>query len=272
MMNINKLLPVIFILFTVLVSSCKKDEITDPADLTKLLLDEAQANDFFDDIANETDDISGLQTSNLKTGNDSVTYNGRSVVYSFNFDGTRNIEVTYNNFQHPVAKNARVKNGKINIVITGTRLENTYKRVLTFSNFSINGNKIEGTKSIEKQEHLKYKISLNGGKVTFTDSTYITLSGTRTRTMVKGEQTPLYIWDDAYTFEGHSAGTNSKGIEFTKEITKAIKILTAYRYPVEGMFKFTTGANELLLDYGNGTPDAKATLTINGVVKEINLR
>ena len=82
--------------------------------------------------------------------------------------------------------------------------------MVTFENFTINDNKIEGTKTIEKVENLKYKITLENGKITFTDGTFLTCSYIRYRTMVAGIATPFYIWDDAYTFEGSANGANRK--------------------------------------------------------------
>jgi hypothetical protein len=82
----------------------------------------------------------------------------------------------------------------------------------------------------------------------------------------------LYIWDDAYTFEGSATGTNLKGVEYSKTVTKAIKIYTTYRFPVSGQFTLTFGKKSFTLDYGDGTMDNKATITKDGITKEITLR
>lgn len=275
MRKMNYLTMLALVAITVIFNSCKKDDDTQASisnDDVTVLQDDAQIADIMDDIDNEADEISDAAQSKSALASDSTTYSGREVVRKLNNDGTRTITITYTDFQHPKAKNERVKNGIVHIVVTGSRYDNTYKRVVTFENFTINDNKIEGTKTIEKVSDLKYKITLENGKITFTDGTFVTCTYIRYRTMVAGIATPLYIWDDAYTFEGSANGINRKGVEYTKTITKAIKIYTVYRFPVEGTFSFTVSGKAFIFDYGDGTKDNLATITYDGVSKEITLR
>jgi hypothetical protein len=277
MKNFNYLTMLALAALAINVTSCKKEDDTNPSissDEITVLQDDAQVNDVMDDMDNEADDVMDAKSSELKSGSpsDSTDLAGRDVVVTLNPDGSRTCTITYTNFQNPKAKNERIKNGIIKIVVTGKRSENTYKRVVTFIDFTINGNKIEGTKTIEKVSDLKYKITLENGKVTFTASTFVTCNSVRTRTMVAGSATPLYIWDDAYTFEGSASGTTRKGIAYSKTITIPIKIYTSYRFPVEGSFTLTLGEKSITLDYGDGTLDNIATLTKNGKSKEITLR
>ncbi|HOT14237.1 MAG TPA: hypothetical protein PK252_05680 [Bacteroidales bacterium] len=275
MRKMNYLTMMALVAITINFTSCKKDDDTQVSitneDVT-VMQDDAQINDMMDDIDNEADEISDVAQSKSALASDSTTYSGREVDRKLNNDGTRTITITYTNFQHPKAKNERIKNGIVYIVVTGSRSDNTYKRIVTFENFTINNNKIEGTKTIEKMETLKYKITLTNGKITFTDGSSVTCNYIRYRTMVAGIATPLYIWDDAYTFEGSASGVTSKNIEYTKTITKAVKIYTAYRYPVEGTFSFTSGDKTFIFDYGDGTKDNLATITYKDVSKEITLK
>lgn len=253
-------------------SSCKKDDVSEgviSGDNVTTFQDDAEVNDIMDDIDNESDDVAnGLKSASA----DTTLLSGRTIVWTTNNDGTRTAVVTYINFQNPKAKNARIKNGVIRIVVTGKRSDNTYKRVVTFENFTINGNTVEGTKTIEKISDLVYKVTMTGGKVTFDDETFVTCESVRTRTMVEGASTPLYIWDDAYTIEGSASGLTRKGLAYTKIITIPIKFFTTYRFPVSGSYTLTVGENVLTLDYGNGTMDVYATVTKNGVTKTISLR
>lgn len=234
--------------------------------------DDAESNDLMDDIDNEIDDVSNANNS-MKSGNvDTSALNGRTVVWTTNNDGTKTAMITYTNFQNPNARNERVKNGIITIVVTGKRIDNTYKRVVTFQNFTINDNKIEGIRTIEKTSALTYKITLAGGKITFKDNTTFLCEYVRTRTMISGSDTPNFIWDDSYTFEGTATGTTRRNIQYKKEITKPITILTNYRFPVSGTFKITTSTDSLTLDYGDGTKDAMATISKNVKTRTISLR
>lgn len=275
MKKMNLLWIAAFTAFAISFTSCKKDNNagTISTDNVNALQDDAQANNAMDDVDNEADDVVNTKGANLKDATaDSAALAGRVIVWTTNNDGTITAVVTYTNFVNPKSSNDNVKNGVITMVITGTRSDNTYKRVVTFQNFTINGNRIEGVKTISKVADLQYNITLTDGKITFTDSSVISYTYNRTRTMIKGSATPLYVWDDAYTFEGSSSGVTRKGLNYTKTITKAITIYTAYKYPVSGTFDLTVGSKSLELDYGNGAFDALATITVDGVTKQITLR
>jgi hypothetical protein len=257
------------------VSSCNKDKVSDGIFSSSQIVasqDDAQANDLLDDVDNEADDVTNGNNSLKSAEADTTIYSGRVVVWTVNPDGTRTAVITYTNFVNPHAKNERIKNGVIRIVVTGTRSDNTYKRVVTFENLTINGNKVEGTRTIEKTGDYTYKITMVAGKITFTDNTFITRDAVRTRTMVEGQSTPSYIWDDAYTFEGSATGLTHESKQYTKTITTPIKIYTAYRFPVSGIFSLTINDNVFTLDYGDGTMDNLAILSKNGVSKQIILR
>jgi hypothetical protein len=274
MKTINFSLTVLFALVLTF-SSCKKDDVSTDgilSDNISTMQDVSLANDLMTDIENESDDIVN-GNSELKSGTDDTTnLSGRQVVWTLNDDGTRTAVVTYTNFQHPKAKNECVKNGVIRIVVTGRRHDNTYKRVVTFENFTINDNKVEGTKTIEKIADLQYRITMVGGKITFTDGTTFTTDFTRIRTMVEGAATPLYVWDDAFTFEGSATGLTRNELNYSKVITSPVKIYTAYKFPVSGSFTLTIGEKVFTLDYGDGTKDNLAVISRNGRTKEITLR
>jgi hypothetical protein len=273
MKTMNFLTGVAIVALSLGVSSCNKEKLDAiSSDKIVTMQDDAQANDLSDDIDNESDDVVNGNSSLKSAAADTTGLSGRVVVWTNNNDGTKTAVITYTNFQNPLAKNERIKNGVITIVVTGKRSDNTYKRVVTFTNFTINGNKIEGTKTIEKVSDLVYKITLTDGKITFTDNTFITCNLVRTRTMVEGSSTPLYIWDDAYTFTGTADGVNRNGVEYSKVTTIPVKIYTAYRFPVSGSFTITAGSNVFTLDYGDGTMDNLATVTLNGASKTIMLR
>jgi hypothetical protein len=274
MKNMNLLVAVALLALGFSFTSCEKDEEDSvfTSEQVSSTQDDAQSNDLMDDIDNEIDDVSNANNS-MKSGSiDTSALAGRTVVWTTNNDGTKTAVITYTNFQNPHALNERVKNGVITIVVTGKRADNTYKRVVTFQNFSINEIKIEGTRTIEKVSTLTYKITLTGGKITFKDNTTFLCEYVRTRTMISGSATPNFIWDDSYTFEGTATGTTRRNVQYKKEITKPVVILTAYRFPVSGTFKVTTAKDTLTLDYGDGSLDALATICKNGKTKTISLR
>lgn len=275
MKKVNYLVVVAVVALGLNVSSCKKDNTTDGVftdSKVSAFQDDAQVNDMLDDVDNETDDVAN-GNSGLKSSGDTTKVTGRVVVWTNSGDTAKLATITYTDFQNPKANNERIKNGVIYVIVTGKKSENTYKRVVTFGdNFTVNGNKISGTKTIVKTSDDVYTITMTNGKITFPDNTFITCNFIRIRTQVEGQSTPFYIWDDAYTFEGSATGTNRKGENYTKTIVTPVKVLTTYRFPVSGSFTIMISETVISLDYGDGTMDNLATLSKDGKTKVITLK
>lgn len=95
-----------------------------------------------------------------------------------------------------------------------------------------------------------------------------------TFTRTAGYNTPLVLSDDVYSVTGSAAGTNRKGVAYTTAIqTPLVKRGDCFKYYVSGTISITNARNRtMLLDYGNGTCDNTATVTVNGRTKTITLR
>ena len=104
------------------------------------------------------------------------------------------------------------------------------------------------------------------------DKSTIIRNSTRTRERIDTNGTPHIFWDDKFSITGSTAGVNAKGVAYTVEITTPLIIYNNYPYFVQGTVTTTTQTRTAVLDYGDGTKDRKATLTINGVAKDIFLR
>ena len=167
-----------------LFGSCSRDsEASDP--LMSTSEDNAEVSAMFDDIDAEADDAAAIKLKN--TPADSNTY--RTIEDTL-INDTLFITVTYKNWQNPSSNNVRIKNGDILIRIYGGYASDSlpYFKQITFKNFTINGNKIEGIRTIEKdpENNKVYHITLTNGKVTFLEdnTTYTRSTETRTRTWV----------------------------------------------------------------------------------------
>lgn len=165
----------------------------------------------------------------------------------------------------------REKNGIIRIVITGPMHRAGTSRTVTFENFTIGGNRIEGTKIVTNVDGVNITIRLIGGKITFQDGTTITREVDRERQWVLGMGTPWFIWDDEYRITGTVSGINRAGKAYSVNITKPLIRRMACLWIVEGAITMTTGDRNLVLDYGTGTCDDLATVTANGETREIVL-
>ncbi|HOK50416.1 MAG TPA: hypothetical protein PLD12_05255 [Bacteroidales bacterium] len=258
-------------------TSCQKDNTT-PANSDELAYTKEidQVDSYLDEIGNEVDEISYSATSQ-SYGSDSMIdqgSKGRRIRFTHRFENGRVDTIIYENFVNGRSQFKRSKNGMIIITQTGGPLQDTFTRTITFNKFNINGNQIEGTKTITKTATYTFTITFEG-KITFKDGTTHTRSFTRTRTWIAGYDTPFNVWDDEYSIEGSAQGTNRRGISYTSTITSPLIIKTSCPYIVAGTIELVVGANAntITINYGdeNSDCDANATVTVNGEVNQIQL-
>jgi hypothetical protein len=88
--------------------------------------------------------------------------------------------------------------------------------------------------------------------------------------MVAGQNTPQ-LSDDAYDITGSANGINRKGNAFTATITTALHVQAGCPYIESGVVEHTVNNKTYTLDFGNGTCDNQATITVNGVSRTITL-
>ena len=186
-----------------------------------------------------------------------------------------------------------IRKGKIIVTYSGKRFALNSTIVTTFSDYSVNGIKIEGTNAltnltalVEKPLTRKFTNELTGGKVTFTDGKTATRDHTMTREVTLAYDGSLRVPknDSWKVLEGSLAtGTNRDGLTYAMLVTKSLvykrscaesKVFIA----VEGTKKFTSGEKVMTIDFGTGACDntVTVTLTVNGTVvgtpKEVEIK
>ena len=146
---------------------------------------------------------------------------------------------------------------------------------ITFSNYFVNDNQVQGTKTVSNTGrntggNLVFSIVENGS-VTQPGGGTITRSSNRFREWFAGESTPIWN-DDIYLLTGNANGTNADGDAFTSSITTALRKEIGCRNVVSGVLEFTPASRPTrTIDFGNGTCDNTATVTVNGRSRTITL-
>lgn len=264
-------------------TSCNSDE-PDQASLTITAQDESQVSSISDDVVSNADDI----VEQIEAGNYAAAPSAsaaQKVPSPRNIDG---VIVTYdktgNEFPKTITldygttgltgKRGNVFKGKIIIVITGRMTVSGSSRTYTFDNFSVNDNVVKGTKSVTFS-------GIVSGKPTWaivvidtvvrTDGKTVIWNATRTRTH-DNNGTPAIKADDTFSFVGDASGVNAAGVSYTIQITKPLVISVVWPVFIEGTTLLTSEKRTVVVDYGDGTKDMKATATVNGVTKEFALR
>jgi hypothetical protein len=251
-------------------AACEKSETTDP--MVEASQDDDLVTALYDDALNEVDDMTVGSTTKSSALFATLPGSGSRIAVTTTSGDTIIKTITFTNFINGNSESGNIKNGVIVVKILGGPLQNQFERTLTFQNFTINGNKIEGKKQVTKTSEYQYSVMLTAGKVTFTDGTTYTRECTRTRTWAEGYNTPANIWDDTYTVEGSATGTNRLGYTYTHTITNALVIRNTCRWIVEGTIEMVANNSTATIDYGMGECDNLATITVNGATTEIALK
>lgn len=113
-------------------------------------------------------------------------------------------------------------------------------------------------------------------KITAADGTIYSRTGTRVREMVEGFETTSNWEDNVFKIWGNHSTTFPNGTIFTSTTLKTqahlIKMSCKLPFPVSGITVTVKNDISATLDFGNGECDKLATMTINGVSKEIVLK
>jgi hypothetical protein len=267
--------------FAFIGTSCSSDftSATDSA-LAVTATDEAQAATLNDEVVSEADlyvntaastgymAVKSEETSTAPTititSKDSVTF-PKTITIDFGTTGF-------------TGKRGNVLKGKLIVVISDKMWKANSSKTITFDNFYVNDNKISGSKTITNNglnagNNPNWTLSVND-TITRTDGTTIVWISERTRERVDNGGTPLIYADDKYSITGTSSGVNAKGKAYTMVIDATHPLIIYNNYPhfVQGSVTITSDTRTAVLDYGDGTKDNKATVTINGVTKDITLK
>ena len=177
-------------------------------------------------------------------------------------------------------RDGRIRKGKIITEYTGRMRVKDSKATTRFENFYIDDTiNVTGTHiltNVSQNNIPAFQRVVEKGKLTFASGRWIERNFNRTTTMSKGSTTPEKS-DDEFTTTGTGNGSNSRGKTWTHSITQGLLrkndcFRTSYFAPVSGVISFTHNASVGSIDYGDGTCDRKAILTINGSSREITLR
>jgi hypothetical protein len=275
----------VVLLAGIVLTGCEKSNNVLTADLITAE-DDAIADMAYDDVFSEVDavmnlmDQFGYTLSGLKSGLDGLdTCPVISVVTSNGEFWPRTVIVDYGDGCDLGKRNRK---GKIIIEVSGPMWQAGSYRVVTFENFYVNDHKVEGTRTVTNEgrheggeyDGLRYfSVVLEGGKVTTPDDLEITKDVNRTRTFVEGEETRWDTRDDIWYIEGIATGTNRKGVTYTREIVSPLWKEIGCRFITRGTVAITVeGRPDVILDYGDGTCDPIATVTVGDESREIRLK
>jgi len=158
------------------------------------------------------------------------------------------------------------RSGKINIVLSDSVRRSGSTAIMTFTNYYVNFYKIEGTytwTNTSTPGTRSWTRTTRNGKITAPDNKYWLHEGDRTIVQTAGVSTPTII-DDIFSITGTHTITNAVGRTRTITVLEALQKKNACANIDKGKVKVQGPSHYATIDFGDGTCDNLATISIDG--------
>ena len=168
------------------------------------------------------------------------------------------------------------KRGKIHVSLSDLWRNEGSLREITFEDFYMNDNKMEGVKTIlntgkNENGNLTFTKKVAAAKITNPDGLTISWNCEKQSELIEGGATFLFA-DDVWAVTGEGSGVNMDEKQFTMKIISALIYKNGCFYPVSGTVEIETDREALkTIDYGTGDCDNVATVTTGDVTEIIKL-
>lgn len=260
-----------FGVFTLLVlisfTSCEKDKNENDAAETTLAKNDAIAENTFDEISDIADEAFGQATGGLKSTDDAIRRLGPCVTITLDTTVMPRVLTIDFGEENCLCLDGKYRRGKIIVTFTGRYHKPGTVITHTMENYHVNDNYIQGTKVMTNlgpnasgQPEFSTVVD---GSITFDENgTVISWESDHLRTWIVGYDTPEW-YDNVFLISGSGSHSNSNGGGYTRTILEPLRREASCSNIVSGIVE-TVPVNRPTrsLDYGDGTCDNIATLTI----------
>lgn len=176
-------------------------------------------------------------------------------------------------------RNGVLRKGKIITTYSNRLTVKDATAVTTFEGFSVNGVKLEGTHTITQlgsiNDTLKFGLKIENAVVTKENGEAAAWQSTKTLKQIGGNSTLYQPGDDVYSLTGESNGTvtlSGNEYSWSKRVINPLVKANNCEYIQSGSVGISRNGKENTINFGDGTCDNKATITINGISVTITLR
>jgi hypothetical protein len=183
-----------------------------------------------------------------------------------------------------VGNDGHIRRGKIITEYTGRLIVPGAIATTRFDGFYVDSIKVEGIHKIANTSSSnttrQYTVDVTDAKLTRPSGNYVQWRNHKVITQIEGLATVSPL-DDIFRIEGSASGKVKRGallVAWESNITEPLIKKFSCRWIVKGKIRtvrVNTAANGpwiAVLDFGNGTCDNQAVITINGVSHQITLR
>lgn len=270
MKNFTSILMAVITGLLVSTSACKKESTepsatdADEASVVELTSQKAITDALYDDVSMEvmqTNADNGLvQAITLQQACASVSITPqdpalwpKTITIDYGTDGCTGL-------------NGYLRKGKIIYTLNKRLLADGAVVSVSFENYSVNGYKLEGVYTITNNgstKGLNVTVKLANGKVTYPNGKWYTKTTNSTWVQSAG-QSSFSIQDDEYSLTGNGTITDMDGNTLTAASRTALLRKVNCTNTVAGQADLTFNNISGLLDFGAGTCDKNAVITVGG--------
>ncbi len=165
------------------------------------------------------------------------------------------------------SNNGITRSGKLTITLTDSLRKSGSVAVMTFDNYHVSGFKKEGTitwTNTSQGAIKSWERKCVDGKVTGPGGKFWLHSGTQQVVQTAGSSTPFNLLDDVFSITGSHTVTNPAGKTRTCEITEALEKKVSCDNIDMGKLKIQGPNHFAVIDFGDGSCDRIATITVDG--------
>ena len=266
----------LFLFTTVILSltSCNNDSKPNPITIVAPSITSTQDNSQIQSDFDDMNRIVQLAFESAKVGETGVVDSSYLDCYTIKINtSAQTAQILFDSTK--LCSDGKLRKGRFDVTYTGAYRTQGTVITTTLVNYSVNGVKFEGTKTVTNKGNntsgnLEFEIIVANGKRTTLTNVITTWESTRTREWIEGEST-LDVTDDVYLIYGTANGNNSSGQSYNVLINKTealrldINCWLTTRLPVSGIIRVTpNGEDERAVNYGDGTCDKKLSVEYQG--------
>lgn len=261
-------------------SSCKKKDVEEKDNDTASASDQSLASSTVNDMTSISDEAGrNYNVSSFKTADaNGLLAASCATVTCDTLAAAKTLTVNFGT-ANCLCNDGRYRRGALIISFTGKYRDSLTVITVTPQSYYVNDNGVTGSKTITNKghnsaNHLVYEINANIQITKANSGGTISWQSARQREWLAGESTLAWS-DDIYSITGNASGTTANNNSFNAVITTPLIRNMAFacrRHFVSGVLEHTPGGKATrFIDFGNGTCDDQATVTINGHVYTITL-
>jgi hypothetical protein len=171
-------------------------------------------------------------------------------------------------------KHGHTKQGKIIITMSDSSNVAGSVKTIVYDNFYIDSMKVEYTatlKNLGKNDQGNWVIESKSTQTITKNGDVSTQNREDITEWVSGYETADKS-DDVYYKTGSGSITVNDSLSFNRKITKPLLYDSSCGYIISGTEELYRNGNTVVIDYGDGECDDKATITANGTTEEISLK